>query len=72
MIPSKRLAENLLIGTWNLRAFGDLTKEWATPAGGSPREERAEPRGAMAMYHRENAQEAFLVLAGRCNLVVDG
>ena len=27
---------------------------------------------AMAMYHRENAQEAFLVLAGECTLIVEG
>jgi hypothetical protein len=27
---------------------------------------------AMAMYHRENAQEAFLVLSGTCTLVVEG
>jgi len=26
----------------------------------------------MAMYHRENAQEAFLVLAGSCRLIVEG
>jgi uncharacterized cupin superfamily protein len=26
----------------------------------------------MAMYHRENAQEGFLVLAGECTLVVEG
>ncbi len=31
-----------------------------------------EPGETMAMYHRENAQEAFLVLAGSCTLVVEG
>jgi quercetin dioxygenase-like cupin family protein len=31
-----------------------------------------EPGEAMAMYHRENAQEAFLVLSGTCTLVVEG
>jgi len=31
-----------------------------------------EPGEAMAMYHRENSQEAFLVLAGSCRLVVEG
>ncbi len=36
VIPAKRSAENLPIGTWNLRAFGDLTKDWVTPAGASP------------------------------------
>jgi uncharacterized cupin superfamily protein len=31
-----------------------------------------QPGQPMAMYHRENAQEAFLVLAGSCLLVVEG
>jgi quercetin dioxygenase-like cupin family protein len=31
-----------------------------------------EPGQAMAMYHRENAQEGFLVLAGSCLLIVEG
>ena len=30
-----------------------------------------EPGEAMAMYHRENAQEGFLVLAGECLLIVE-
>jgi quercetin dioxygenase-like cupin family protein len=31
-----------------------------------------EPGERMGMYHRENAQEAFLVLAGECTLIVEG
>ena len=31
-----------------------------------------EPGEAMGMYHRENAQEEFLVLAGECLLIVEG
>src|SRR4051794_27122159 len=30
-----------------------------------------EPGERMGMYHRENAQEAFLVLAGECTLIVE-
>jgi uncharacterized cupin superfamily protein len=30
-----------------------------------------EPGEAMGMYHRENAQEGFLVLAGECLLIVE-
>jgi uncharacterized cupin superfamily protein len=30
-----------------------------------------EPGQPMGMYHRENAQEAFLVLAGECTLIVE-
>ena len=28
---------NIVVGTWNLRAFSDLTKDWQTPAGASPK-----------------------------------
>ena len=28
LVPAKRLDHNLLIGTWNLRAFGGLTEKW--------------------------------------------
>ena len=31
-----------------------------------------EPGEAMGMYHRENAQEGFLVIAGKCLLIVEG
>jgi quercetin dioxygenase-like cupin family protein len=31
-----------------------------------------EPGQRMGMYHRENAQEAFLVLEGECTLIVEG
>jgi uncharacterized cupin superfamily protein len=31
-----------------------------------------EPGRRMGMYHRENAQEAFLVLEGECTLIVEG
>ena len=31
-----------------------------------------QPGQSMTMYHRENAQEGFLVLRGECLLVIDG
>ncbi len=34
-LPAKR-ADNLLIGTWNLRALGDLTDKWQSVEGDSP------------------------------------
>jgi endonuclease/exonuclease/phosphatase family metal-dependent hydrolase len=37
VVPAKAPGANIVVGTWNLRAFSDLTKEWATPAGGSPK-----------------------------------
>ncbi|MCB0529717.1 MAG: endonuclease/exonuclease/phosphatase family protein [Saprospiraceae bacterium] len=36
-IPAKRLEQNLLIATWNIRAFGDVTRKWASDADDSPK-----------------------------------
>jgi endonuclease/exonuclease/phosphatase family metal-dependent hydrolase len=36
-VPAKDDGTNLLIATWNLRAFSDLTKAWTTPEGASPK-----------------------------------
>ncbi|MBU2061073.1 MAG: endonuclease/exonuclease/phosphatase family protein [Bacteroidetes bacterium] len=36
-IPAKKLDKNLLIATWNIRAFGDLTKKWQSEDGDSPK-----------------------------------
>ena len=30
-VPAKALDRNLLIATWNIRAFGDLTEKWCPP-----------------------------------------
>ena len=36
-LPAKRLDRNLLIATWNIRAFGDLTEEWDAGPDASPK-----------------------------------
>lgn len=36
VIPPKRLEQNLLIGTWNVRAFNRVTAEWRSSTGDSP------------------------------------
>ncbi|MEJ2354476.1 MAG: endonuclease/exonuclease/phosphatase family protein [candidate division WOR-3 bacterium] len=36
-IPSKALDKNLLIATWNLRAFGDITEKWKAGDNDSPK-----------------------------------
>jgi hypothetical protein len=36
-IPAKRIDKNLLIGTWNLRAFGGLTEQWTAGPKDSPK-----------------------------------
>ncbi|HEU0131854.1 MAG TPA: endonuclease/exonuclease/phosphatase family protein [Mycobacteriales bacterium] len=40
-IPSKAPGRNLLIGTWNLRAFGGLTPSWHSKDGDSPKRDWA-------------------------------
>lgn len=42
VLPAKAPGANILVGTWNLRAFGDLTKDWQTPEGASPRRNLAD------------------------------
>jgi len=37
VLPSKRLDENLLIATWNLRAFSSLTRKWTAGDDDSPK-----------------------------------
>lgn len=36
-IPARQLDRNLLVATWNLRAFGDLTEKWVSEEADSPR-----------------------------------
>lgn len=36
-IPSKKLDKNLLIATWNIRAFGNLTRKWDSDDDDSPK-----------------------------------
>ena len=36
-VPAKALDRNLLIGTWNIRAFGDLTEKWKSAENDSPK-----------------------------------
>lgn len=41
-IPAKRLDDNLLIGTWNIRAFGDLTEKWVSEKDDAPKRNLAD------------------------------
>jgi len=36
-IPAKWLDHNLLIGTWNIRCFGNVTKKWVSTSSDSPK-----------------------------------
>ena len=41
-VPAKELNRNLLIATWNIRAFGDLTRKWHSTKEDSPRRDLAD------------------------------
>lgn len=45
-IPAKLPGQNLLIGTWNLRNFGSLTREWTATSADTPKRDL---RGAIAV-----------------------
>ena len=36
-VPPRRIDLNLLVGTWNIRGFGDVTKKWDSGSGDSPK-----------------------------------
>ena len=40
-IPTKQLERNLLIATWNIRSFGNLTRKWESTEDDSPRRDLA-------------------------------
>jgi endonuclease/exonuclease/phosphatase family metal-dependent hydrolase len=46
VVPSKRLDENLLIATWNVRGFASLTREWTAGEADSPKRDL---RGLLAI-----------------------
>lgn len=39
-IPQKALDTNLLVASWNLRAFGDLTEKWLADPGDTPKRDQ--------------------------------
>lgn len=46
VVPGKRTGRNLLIATWNIRAFASLTREWTAGANASPKRDL---RGLLAI-----------------------
>lgn len=37
LVPARAIDRNLLIATWNVRAFGDLTEKWESTEGDTPK-----------------------------------
>src|ERR1051326_447731 len=52
LVPAKSADANLLIATWNLRAFSNLTKDWTTPGVGSPKRNFADVHYIATMIRR--------------------
>lgn len=51
-LPSKRLDENLLIATWNIRSFASLTRKWTAGDGDSPKRDLRGLRAIAEIIHR--------------------
>lgn len=51
-IPAKALDYNLLIATWNIRAFGDLTEKWKSGANDRPKRDLHALRGIAEIVSR--------------------
>jgi hypothetical protein len=51
-VPSKQLDRNLLIATWNVRAFGRVTEKWRSEEGDSPRRDLFDVRSIAEIVSR--------------------
>lgn len=52
VLAPKELDRNLLVGSWNLRAFGGLTKKWQSADGDTPRRDLADVLAIAAVLSR--------------------
>ena len=51
-LPARRLDRNLLLATWNLRAFGDLTEKWHAEPGDRPQRDLTSLASIVAVLAR--------------------
>ena len=56
VLPYNRLDENLLIATWNLRAFSSLTREWTAGDDDSPKRDLRGLRAIGEIIRRFDAE----------------
>jgi hypothetical protein len=64
VVPPKRPGRNLLIGTWNLRAFGGLTKRWDSRPDDSPKRNLRDVRliaEVVSRFHVVAVQESAAI-----------
>jgi hypothetical protein len=74
VIPPRQLDRNILVATWNLRAFGGVTEKWRSEEGDSPRRDLFDLRCIAEVVSRfdvvaiEEARENL----GALRLVLEG
>jgi hypothetical protein len=73
-LPSKRLDENLLIATWNLRAFSSLTRKWTAGEDDSPKRDLRGLRAIGEIVRRFDiiARRRSRVTCARCAISLSG
>lgn len=64
-LPAKILDRNLLIATWNIRAFGDMADSWKRGKGDSPKRNRSD---ALAIAEILSRFDVIAVQEARANL----
>lgn len=64
-VPAKALDRNLLIATWNIRAFGDMADSWERGKGDSPKRNRSD---ALAIAEILSRFDVVAVQESRANL----
>lgn len=64
-IPAKALDRNLLIATWNIRAFGDMADSWKRGKGDNPKRNRSD---ALAIAEILSRFDVIAVQEARANL----
>ncbi len=64
-LPDKVLDRNLLVGTWNIRAFGDMSDSWKRGKGDSPKRNRSD---ALAIAEILSRFDVVAVQEARANL----
>jgi endonuclease/exonuclease/phosphatase family metal-dependent hydrolase len=64
-VPPKRVGRNLLVGTWNLRAFGDMSETWVRGERDKPKRNMAD---ALAIAEIVSRFDVVAIQESRANL----
>jgi hypothetical protein len=64
-VPAKRLGRNLLVATWNIRAFGDMSETWKRSKRDKPKRNMAD---VLAIAEIASRFDVVAIQEGRANL----